>query len=70
MEVYKLAVVYRAYHEGLRDVAKERHAASVQQRAPARLARLQTAAHAATCWRWVQTRGGRRVPSAPSLASD
>ena len=33
---------------------------SVQRSAPARLARLRTAAHAATCWlrgRWVQTRG-------------
>ena len=73
MEAYKLYVVYRAYDEILRDAAKERHATSVQRRAPARFAGLRMSAHAVMCWlrehrpaharaRWVRT--------APSPASD
>jgi hypothetical protein len=71
MEAHKIYIVYRAYHEGLRDAAKERHTASVQGRAPARFAGLRTAAHAITCWlREHRPVRARRVPAAPSLASD
>ena len=59
--------------ELVRDVVDAQHASSAERSAPARVAGLRTAAHAAEgCLRgrWVQTRGAGRKPTAPSLPSD
>ena len=59
--------------ERVRDVVNARHAGRARRRAPAWVAGLRTAVHAAACWlrgRWMQSRGAGRVHCAPSLASD
>jgi hypothetical protein len=67
MESYKLAVVYRAYQEGLHDVARER-SATPQRSAPSLLARARRASHLLASWlggQMLQVRGQQRVRIAP-----
>ena len=67
MESYKLAVVYRAYQEGLHDVARER-SATPQRSAPSLLARAQRASHLLASWlggQMLQARGQQMARIAP-----
>lgn len=69
MESYKLAVVYRAYQEGLHYVARER-SATPQRSAPSLLARARRASHLLASWlgeQMLQVRGQRRVRVAPPI---
>jgi hypothetical protein len=67
MESYKLAVVYRAYQEGMHYVSRER-SATPQRSTPSLLARARRASHLLASWfggQMLQARGRQRARIAP-----
>jgi hypothetical protein len=67
MESYKLAVVYRAYQEGLHNAGSEQ-SVNRQRSAPSLLAKVRRASHLFAFWlngRMRQVRGQQRVRVTP-----